>query len=318
MRALGLLVFTGLLGSSAFPQTAPLAPQLPSSPAPSYTPHRVYDTHKKQFIDFESLVARIVSADVVFVGEEHDDPATHRMELALLEGIGRRRDSVVVALEMFERDVQPALDRYLAGAETEAELLSSSRPWKNYSGDYRPLVELARARGWPVVASNVPRRLATMVSRAGLSGLDTLSPASRPDAALALSCPEDEYFDRFSKAMGDMAGHGPEAPDSASPRTRMIRMYQAQCLKDETMGESVARVWRPGRLVVHYNGSFHTDFRLGTTARAARRSQGARVVVVTAVPIGDLDRVNPSKEDRKRADYLLYVLGPVKADSARR
>src|ERR1041385_8323994 len=284
MRAQGLLVFTGLLGSSAFPQTAPLAPQLPSSPAPSYTPHRVYDTHKKQFIDFESLVARIVSADVVFVGEEHDDPATHRMELALLEGMGRRRDWVVVALEMFERDVQPALDRYLAGAETEAELLSSSRPWKNYSGDYRPLVELARARGWPVVASNVPRRLATMVSRAGLSGLDTLSPASRPDAALALSCPEDEYFDRLSKAMGD----------------------------------TVARVGRPGRLVVHYNGSFHTDFRLGTTARAARRSQGARVVVVTAVPIGDLDRVNPSKEDRKRADYLLYVLGPVKADSARR
>src|ERR1041384_7481692 len=158
MRALGLLVFTGLLGSSAFPQTAPLAPQLPSSPAPSYTPHRVYDTHKKQFIDFESLVARIVSADVVFVGEEHDDPATHRMELALLEGIGRRRDSVVVALEMFERDVQPALDRYLAGAETEAELLSSSRPWKNYSGDYRSLGGGGEQRPAAARHDGLPRR----------------------------------------------------------------------------------------------------------------------------------------------------------------
>jgi uncharacterized iron-regulated protein len=318
MGALGLLVFTGLLGSSALPQNAPLAPQLPGSPAPSYVPHRVYDTHHKRFTDFESLVADISSAGIVFVGEEHDDSATHRMELALLEGIGRRRDSVVVALEMFERDVQPALDRYLAGATTEAELLSAARPWKNYAGDYRPLVELARARRWPVVASNVPRRLATLVAKSGLAGLDTLPPASRPDAAGALSCPEDGYHDRFSKEMGDMAGHGPQPSDTTSPRTRMLRMYQAQCLKDETMGESVARVWRPGTLVVHYNGSFHTDFRQGTAARAARRSQGARIVVVTAVPTGDLDRVNPSKEDRKRADYLLYVLGPVKADNARR
>src|ERR1041385_3936562 len=172
MRIAGLLISAGLVASAAHSQTTHLAPQLPSSPAPSYTPHRVYDTHRKQFIDFESLVARIVAADVVFVGEEHDDPATHRMELALLEGIGRRRDSVVVALEMFERDVQPLLDRYLAGAATEAELLSASRPWKNYSGDYRPLVELARVRGWPVVASEVPRRLATLVAKTGLAGLD--------------------------------------------------------------------------------------------------------------------------------------------------
>ena len=318
MRAMVGLVCLGLLASRATAQTATPEPRLPGSLAPSYVPHRVYDTRKKQFIDFESLVARIVSADVVFVGEEHDNAATHRMELALLEGIARRRDSVVVALEMFERDVQPALDRYLAGAETEAELLSTSRPWKNYSGDYRPLVELARVRGWPVVASNVPRRLATLVAKTGLAGLDTLPAPERPEIAASLSCPEDEYYDRFSKAMGDMAGHGPEPADTTSPRTRMLRMYQAQCLKDETMGESVARMWRPGRLVVHYNGSFHTDFREGTAARAARRSQGARVVVVTAVPIGDLDRVKPSKEDRKRADYLLYVLGPVKADSAGR
>ena len=30
------------------------------------------------------------SADVVFVGEQHDDPNTHRLELAVLEGLARR------------------------------------------------------------------------------------------------------------------------------------------------------------------------------------------------------------------------------------
>jgi uncharacterized iron-regulated protein len=276
----------------------------------------VYDTRKKRFVDFEALAARLAAADLVFVGEQHDDPATHRMELAVLEGIGRRRDSVVVALEMFERDVQPLLDRYLSGAATEEELLKESRPWKNYPTDYRPLVELARSRGWPVVASNVPRALASLVARAGLGGLDTLGAATRTEVAEGITCPEDAYYKKFTTAMGDMAGHGPQPGAAGDPKVRMKRMYEAQCIKDETMGESVARAWRPGRLIVHYNGAFHSDFRLGTAARALRRSSGAALLVVTAVPVTNLDSLKPSKEDRKRADYLLYVLAPPKANHA--
>lgn len=278
-----------------------------------YVPNRVYDTHKKQFIDFETLVGRLAATDLVFVGEQHDDPATHRMELAILEGIARRRDSVVLALEMVERDVQPRLDDYLAGTLAEADFLKDSRPWKNYPTDYRPLVELARERKWPVVASNVPRPLASLVARAGLAALDTLPAERRAQVAESISCPEDEYYGKFVAVMGDMASHGPSGgPEEA--RARLLRTYQAQCIKDETMGESVARAWAPGRLVVHYNGSFHSDFHLGTAERARQRT-GARTIVVTAVPVRNLDALKPSKEDRKRADYLLYVLAPPAAPS---
>ncbi len=300
---------------AAICSSAPLAGQ---ASVPSYVPHRVYDTHHKAFIDFEALTARVAAADLVFVGEQHDDPATHRMELALLEGIARRRDSVVVALEMFERDVQPALDGYLTGTTSEGDFLAGARPWKNYPGDYRPLVELARSRHWSVLASNVPRPLASLVSRGGLGALDTLAAGRRSQVAAALDCPEDNYYDNFIKAMGDLSGHGPAAAPVEDPKLRLTRMYQAQCIKDETMGESVARVWRPGWLVVHYNGSFHSDFRLGTAERARRRAPQASVLVVTALPVQELDRLRPAREDRKRADYLLYVLAPQKTDSAGR
>lgn len=296
--------------------SGPSTPSAVSAPA-SYVPHRVYDTRHKEFIEFETLAARLAAADLVFVGEQHDDPATHRMELAILEGIARRRDSVTVALEMFERDVQPLLDRYLGGQATEAELLAGSRPWKNYLADYRPLVELARSRHWPVVASDVPRPLAALVSKAGLPGLDTLPQARRELVARALSCPEDDYFKKFVAMMGDLSAHGPQGTVEDA-KVRMARMYQAQCVKDETMGESVARSWQPGGLVVHYNGAFHSDFHLGTAARALGRAGGAQLVVVAAMPVKDLDALKPSKADRKRADYLLYVLAPVKADSAAR
>src|SRR4029079_13766937 len=72
----------------------------------SYVPHRVFDSARGTFADFESMAADLARADVVCVGEQHNDPNTHRLEVMLLEALARRRTSIVVSMEMFERDVQ--------------------------------------------------------------------------------------------------------------------------------------------------------------------------------------------------------------------
>ncbi len=280
----------------------------------AYAPHRVYDTHAKRFTDFEVMLADLIYADVLFLGEQHDDPLTHRLEIATLEGLARRRSNVVLALEMFERDVQRPLDDYLASRIPEADFLAASRPWPRYSTDYRPLVEFARLWKWPVIAGNVPRRLASMVSRTGLAGLDSLSPADRLLVARQLNCPHDEYFDRFAKTIGDMPSHsGGDRPQTAEEkRVTMDRVYQAQCIKDETMGESIATAFAaapPRPLVVHVNGAFHSDYRLGTADRAQRRMRGKRVAVVSFVPVADLDTAD-GRSLRKLADYVVFTLAP--------
>src|SRR3954464_1061763 len=102
--------------------TTPLLqqPQLPPSHPPivigSYVPERVFDTRRNGFSDFEMMLADLTRADAVFVGEQHDDPNTHRLDLAIVEGLTRRGAPVVVAMEMFERDVQALIGQYVAGA----------------------------------------------------------------------------------------------------------------------------------------------------------------------------------------------------------
>ena len=66
---------------------------------------------------------------------------------------------------MFERDVQPVLDEYLAGLVREGDLLQDARPWANYRDDYRVLVEFAKEVGLPVIAANAPRRYVGAVGR---------------------------------------------------------------------------------------------------------------------------------------------------------
>ena len=263
---------------------AACAPASPSvTPAPAPAPLAVTDARAGAAVAPAAMHDAVARADVVFVGERHDDPIAHAAELQLLEQLARRGRPVVLALEMFERDVQPLLDAYVAGRATEAEQLAGARPWPNYAGDYRPLVELARARGWRVVASNAPRPLASLVSRGGLRALDTLAADRRAHVAADLRCPDDAYRAKFVALMGDMAGHGGAPGDGAAMAQRF---YEAQCVKDETMAESVAAALAPGTTVVHVNGSFHSDEGLGAVERLRRRRPDATVLVISVVPSG--------------------------------
>src|SRR5262245_57555739 len=111
--AVSLLIFISLMILLAPILAMPTRAQGPHQFGSGYIPQRVYDASQKKFSDFEAMLAELARLDVVFVGEQHDDPATHRLERAILEGLGRRRSNIMVALEMFERDVQSNLDRYV-------------------------------------------------------------------------------------------------------------------------------------------------------------------------------------------------------------
>ncbi|HXG63998.1 MAG TPA: ChaN family lipoprotein [Blastocatellia bacterium] len=284
-------------------------------PQASYVPHRVYNAGERRFSDFEAMLADLARADVVFVGEQHDDPATHRLELAVLEGLARRRASVVVAMEMFERDAQQAVDDYLAGRISEQEFLKLSRPWPNYAADYRPLVEFAKSKGWRVIAGNAPRRYASEVSKNGLQALDALPQAERGLVARDINCPQDDYFKRFAEAMRSHPGAAAHGNSGGDQGTAVERMYLAQCVKDETMAESVARASdaEPKPLVVHFNGAFHSDYALGAAARVKRRLPAASVRVVSIIPVADLDAIKV-EDYARRGDYLVFTLKPRKGE----
>jgi uncharacterized iron-regulated protein len=298
-----------LLGAGQDPPAQPAAPDPHAGVQAPYVPQRVFETGRQAFTDFESMLADLARADVVFVGEQHGDPNTHRLEAAILSGLLRRGVSVTVSLEMFERDVQGVLDEYLQGERGEEQFLASSRPWPRYATDYRALVEMARAHQWPVLASNIPRRLAQEVAKTGPGAIDALPETDRAFVARDLQCPEDAYFTRFVETMGShpVAGEDKDATDA-----RMMRYYWSQCVKDETMAESIAaavdRAAEGGGVVVHYNGAFHSDFGLGAAERVRRRLPEHRVVVLSILPVGDLDALAPAGDDLARGDYLVFTI----------
>jgi uncharacterized iron-regulated protein len=283
-----------------------------AAPAPAEAGYRIFDARGRPVAGLSELARALRGADVVFVGEQHDDSVAHRFERELLEALARDPRPTTLSLEMFERDVQPALDAYLSGALSEREFLAASRPWPNYPEDYRPLVELARARGWPVVAGNVPRPLAAAVARGGLEALDSLPEAERRLAARESSCPRDAYFQRFAREMREHSGsHGPHGgADSPQVEAMIRRLFEAQCVKDETMAESIAGAMAGGRRVVHFGGAFHSDFGQGIPSRLLRRAPDAAVATVSLVPVAEVDDPRAVSERRGIADFLVLTRRP--------
>ena len=274
--------------------------------AQDLAPHHVVDTARGAVATFDAMADEVAKADVVVVGEQHDSANTHRLERALLERLARLSRRVILSLEMFERDVQEPLEHFAMGHIMEEDFLDDGRPWPRYRTDYKPLVDFAIGKEWPIVAANVPRAIASEVAKAGLDVLQSKADAQKKLFAKDLECPTDDaYFKRFIKEMGE---------HSTGSTGTTERYYFAQCLKDETMAESVAQAYTASAargapaLVVHFTGAFHADFGQGTVERIRRRLPGKRVAIVSMLPVETLPVPLPDAAERRRADFLVYTI----------
>lgn len=249
---------------------------LHAQPAANPQHYKVYDGAGRP-ADLEQIVAAIEKSDAVFLGELHDDTVGHAIQFDLFrQAVARFAPdrSVALSLEMFERDVQVVVDEYLAGLISETHLMSSSRPWGNYKTDYRPLLELAKEKRLAVIAANAPRRYVNMVSRNGREALTRLSKDARKWLApLPYGEPSEAYARKFRALMGP----------SAEAQMGIEKILASQALWDATMAHSVARYLKDRKkpLVIHLNGGFHTESRLGTVEHLLKYRPKTKVLVVT-------------------------------------
>lgn len=266
------------------------------------------------------LVETVLAHDVVFIGESHDDSVTHLVELEILRKTRERLDSLdadrtlVLAMEMFEQDVQTVVDEYLAGHIRERDFLAAARPWSNYQSDYRPLIEYARDHQLPVIASNAPARYVSYVGRHGPEALDSLSEQANlwlPDLPYAPA--SGPYADKFRETMRRMMEEmrarrdtteedgAAVPPDSSAvaptdttvsvserPQHDNRYMLEAQNLRDAAMGQAVAEAFAddPSALVLHINGSFHSDGGLGTPEHTHSHKEDLDLLIVSVVDEG--------------------------------
>jgi uncharacterized iron-regulated protein len=263
--------------------------------------YRIFDA-KGNPSNFDAILDAIAQNDVVFLGENHDDATAHALQLqifkAVIEKYGKER-KVALSLEMFERDVQTVVNEYLTNLISENHFLLSSRPWNNYKQDYRPLVELAKTDKLSVIAANAPRRYVNMVSRNGRDALGGLSSeAKKWIAPLPYNQSSEAYGNKFKALMG------------GSPESNMglNKILDSQTLWDATMAYSIAEFLKENKnsLIVHLNGAFHTENRLGTAEQLLKYRPKAKFLVVTMRYEEDFTKFDKTKHENL-GDFVILT-----------
>ncbi|RKZ34661.1 iron-regulated protein [bacterium] len=255
-------------------------------------------------VGMENIIDIAEDGEVIFFGEKHNSSVSHYLEMEILKSLTEKVDSLAVAMEMFEADNQTALNKYLTGKIDEQEFKNSVRLWENYDTDYRPLIEFSRENNIPVIAANIPRRLASMVSRGGIESWDTLSENEKKFIPQKYKFLEDKYKELFLATMDN----NPMMKQMG--KVNINNLYYAQCVKDEKMAESVAEFLseHPKYKIICYNGSFHSDYGLGIPQKLLFRMPNLQIITISTVIVPEdleLDAKNFVQE-LDRADFIIF------------
>ncbi len=258
--------------------------------------YRIYNGEGKKS-DYNDLVKEASKADVVFFGELHDNPIAHWLELELAKSLYEKKGKdLMLAAEMFETDNQLIIDEYFAGFFKESSFESEVRLWKNYKTDYKPLLDMARQDTLKFIASNIPRHYASMVSAAGFEALDKVT----PDGLKFIAPLPIEYDPELPcyKDMLSMEGAGPMGHATEN-------LPKAQAIKDATMAYSIVKYWQPGKLMIHYNGSYHSERYMGIIWYLNKYHPGLKIITIATMMQDEI--ASPGDNDRGKADFVLVV-----------
>lgn len=245
---------------------------------------------KGKITTYKRLLKASAKADIVLFGEYHNNPIAHWLQLELIKDLEPKR-SLILGAEMFERDNQKELNSYLQGTINQKALDSLARLWNNYKTDYKPLVDFALNKKIPFIATNIPRKYASLVYKKGLQVLDTL-PINEKQWIVSLPMKYDGTLSQYQKMRKMMAHMGENLPI-------------AQAIKDATMAETILRDRREGSLFVHFNGSYHSDFYQGIYWYLQQENPHLRILTITTLTQSDLKKLN--KEAYGQADFILVV-----------
>jgi uncharacterized iron-regulated protein len=247
-------------------------------------------------VKYGKMIKELAEADVVLFGENHNNALVHWLELQVTKSMFAQNNELTLAAEMFEADDQLIIDEYLAGKYDEKMFEDEAKLWKNYTTDYKPLMDFAKENDLAFVASNIPRRYARMVYKRGIESLDSLDKEAKAFIA-PLPFDVDLSLPGYKNMIDNMGSH--------APRGTIENMAKSQASKDATMAFFILKGLSSGGRVIHYNGAYHSNNFDGINHYLKQAEPSIKIVTIS---IADQENIDSLEEDYQNlANYIFAI-----------
>ncbi len=248
-------------------------------------------TNKGKSVSMKKMLKELESADIILIGEFHNNPISHWFEYEISNHLANKQD-VIFGAEMFEADNQANLDKYLNNEIDRKALDTLVRLWPNYETDYSQLVLLAKKNNIRFIATNIPRRYARLINKQGFEALDELS-AEEKSWIAPLPIEFDPELPGYKQMMGMMMGKG------------SLNIAKAQASKDATMAHFILKNYKDGQIFIHYNGSYHSDNYEAILWYLKQEKPDLKYVTISTVTQKNVSKLYD--DNKGLADYIICV-----------
>ena len=252
--------------------------------------YQLFDKNGKK-VNYSKLLKAAEKAQIVLFGEYHNNPISHWLQLELTKDIAEKK-AVILGAEMIEADNQKQLDQYLKDEINQKQFDTTARLWPNYKTDYKPLVDFAKENKLPFIATNIPRRYASIVFKKGFEGLENLTLEEKSWIA-PLPILYDATLPGYVNMMKMMGDH-------TSPN-----MPKAQAIKDATMAYFILKNRNENAIFIHYNGTYHSDNFEGIYWYLKKAEPNLEIITIATIEQKEINKINT--EEYNKADYILVI-----------
>ena len=284
-----------------------------SSEVRNFQVGQIIEVKTGKLVQFEALKSDFMSADVVYIGEEHYTPSHIEAAVQILDTLVTSGRKPALAMEMFSWDGQPALDQYTQNhALTHEQFLKESHWEQSWGGDfkdYEGLVHFSKEHRLPLYALNPPRKLVRMVAKQGLQTAMLDPVMNEWGVKKDISLDDPEYRKVIFKPI--------QLCHPGMPEKAYDGYYQASIFRDEGMAKVITdyleqKPQEQGPLV-SYTGGGHVQYKVPVPKRVRRDASSTLKDVSIYLIALDPARVAEVQEaiDEGIADYVwLTALGP--------
>ena len=206
---------------------------------------KIWDSANQEFVSIEEFTSAIEESRYLILGEKHDNPDHHELQLAILNHLLDLNLVSLVAFEMMDSDSQERLDTLHSAKNQDSEALKEYLQWDEEGWEwlfYGPLIYSAYSSGVSIKASNLSN--SRMMEIYGLSELP----------------PELDIFDDITRRR--LASDIDESHCGLLPESQFPSMIRVQQGRDYSMASSLSS--RKDELVkILIAGNYHARKDLG-------------------------------------------------------
>jgi uncharacterized iron-regulated protein len=270
---------------------------------------KIWDPRAGRFADEATLAAAVAGADVVLLGELHDNVDHHVLQARLVRAVLAGGRHPALAFEMLTDDQQQAVDAALARSPRDPDALGKAVKWDESGWPpfeiYRPIFEAGLDAGLPVIAANLPRKV---VRQAVSKGADALDPPlrARIEKAAPLS----------PAAVDSLRDEMRESHCGELPEAMLDPLILAQRARDAAMALRIEDAGDRGAILIAGRGHVRAD--RGVPAYLRSDAPGRKVVTVAFLEVDPEERVPEGYGERPGEplpfDFAVFTPGQDRED----